>query len=136
VITTVSVERIQLATPRRRSLLGEDDMKPCNDCPFKKSTPLRGSPDWAQDVFKIVRRVGLKGISHSCHKTDPEADGYVKGQRRECAGITLMMLNEFDNTPGKGGVWKSIPEMILAYLKHWQKAGLLNDSRFEKASIE
>ena len=106
-------------------------MKPCNDCPFYKKSPLVGSPDWLTDVFNgSLRRDGFK---HTCHKTDPNADGYVGGKTRKCVGYLTMRMNEYDNTPGKGGVYRSIRELLAAYLKKWAEDGILEGDLAKKA---
>lgn len=92
-------------------------MRPCADCPFLRSTPLVGSADWLQDVY--IAHVKDPFFNHSCHKTDPNADGYVKGKRRECGGHQQMIMNERDETPGMGGVYNSVRELIETYLTHW-----------------
>lgn len=99
--------------------------KPCNDCPFMKSTPLVGAPDWLEDILFALQF--KKKFEHSCHKTDPKADGYVKGQARQCMGHMTMIVNEIEGTPGKGGVYSSLKELIETYLRHW-----LGDAKFEK----
>lgn len=93
-------------------------MKTCSDCPFVKSSPLVGSHEWLEDIIKIGARDPY--FKHSCHKTDPNADGYVGGKKkRECKGHMKMMFNEMDGTPGKGGVYDNRKHLILTYLKHW-----------------
>lgn len=100
--------------------------KPCSDCPFKKDSPLAGSPDWLEDILNY--RKENRYFEHSCHKTDPNADGYSGGKKKlECAGHLQVMFNLMDGTPGKGGVYKSLDEMIETYLRHW-----LGNEEFEK----
>lgn len=103
-------------------------MKSCNDCPFMKSSPLNGSPDWLKDVMRFHHADPY--FSHSCHKTDPGADGFVPGKKnlkkRECAGHLAMICNDHLKTPGKGGVYDSISQLIETYLRHW-----LGDAEFE-----
>lgn len=97
-------------------------MKPCNDCPFMKSSPLAGAPDWLQDVMMMHAKDEF--FSHTCHKTDPNADGYVGGKKkRECKGHLMMIMNDFDKTPGKDGTYDSIEELIETYLRHWLPNG-------------
>ncbi len=94
-------------------------MKPCSDCPFMKSSPLQGAPEWLKDVMDI----GLlhPSIRHSCHKTDPVADGFNGRAKktRECSGHIRMMMNEMDKTPGRDGVYKSLQELAETYLRKW-----------------
>lgn len=95
-------------------------MKACKDCPFKRSSPLNGSPEWLKDVLELNAKDPF--FHHTCHKTDPKADGYVGGEKvMECGGHVQMMMNEIDGTHGKGGVYFSIKDMGREYLKHWQK---------------
>lgn len=102
-------------------------MKPCTDCPFKVSSSLEGSPEWLKDIVKIRKLGGEEYGSHSCHQTDPNADGY-KGskKKRECMGYLTMIMNKYDETPGKGGVYDSLDSLIERYLRHW-----LGDKEFE-----
>lgn len=105
-------------------------MKPCNDCPFLKSSPLQGAPDWLEDVMKHHHADPY--FTHSCHKTDPRADGFVGGKKsRECAGHLMMIINDNDGTPGKGGVYRSIEELIERYLVKW-----LGRKKFEKMKLK
>ncbi len=103
---------------------------PCNECPFLKSTPLVGAPDWLKDVFAAVKEDPF--FVHSCHQTDPRADGF-KGikKNRECAGNIFMMINEIDKTPGRNGVYSSYIELIETYLVHWLGEEKLNKLRAE-----
>ncbi|MGE0525866.1 MAG: hypothetical protein AB7G93_09650 [Bdellovibrionales bacterium] len=105
-------------------------MKPCNECPFVKASPLDGSPDWLRDVFEFSRKDEY--FYHTCHKTDPNADGFVGGKKkRECAGHLQMMFNEMEGTPGEGGVYESIDALIYTYLQHW-----LGDEELNKIKRE
>lgn len=68
-------------------------IKPCATCPFRKDTANYGRIDYLQDVF-----VGVfirKSIRHTCHKTDPKADGYVNHtptKRSVCWGFVSTDL--------------------------------------------
>ncbi len=94
-------------------------MKSCNDCPFMKSSPLAGSPEWLNDV--LLHAKNNPTFTHTCHKTDPKADGYNGSKEvRECRGHVRMLMNGFDRTPGQGGVWESYLEMAIAYAKKWK----------------
>lgn len=115
--------------------------KPCDSCPFRSDIPLVGAPDWAHDVLTGIRRGNL---AHSCHKTDPKADGF-KGTKKtyHCMGFLGLMKN-MDQTPGSDavmamvrgqldwdaiptdGVWKSMDEMMFAYLRKYRDEGLLS----------
>lgn len=98
-------------------------MNPCGDCPFKTDSPLAGAPDWLLDVLKFKRE--NKYLYHSCHKTDKKADGYVRGEKKECVGHLLMILNDEDGTPGKEGVYKSVDHMTARYLLRWHEEKIL-----------
>lgn len=66
-------------------------MKPCNTCPFRKNSPNHGSAEWLIDVMKGLM---AKNLEHSCHKTDPNADGYVghqAGKDSICIGAVAMI---------------------------------------------
>ena len=117
-----------------------DMKKACDSCPFRSDIPLIGAPDWAHDVLKGIRRGNL---AHSCHKTDPKADGF-KGTKKtqHCMGFLGLMKNmgevsgsdaiaamvrgdlDWDKIPTEG-IWKSMDEMMLAYLKKYRDEGLL-----------
>ena len=99
--------------------------KPCKECPFVKATSLAGAPDWLEDVMKL----GMTGkdFTHSCHITDPDADGFRGGKKRECTGHVHMIMNEHDKTPGRGGVYNSYRELTETYLRHW-----LGNAKYEK----
>lgn len=72
--------------------LAFDMKKACDTCPFRKDVPLDGSPEWLMDVIKGLKR---KNLQHTCHKSDPEADGYVGGPRKQhCVGFLGLMKNE------------------------------------------
>lgn len=65
--------------------------EPCNTCPFRRHTENTGVIDWAYDVYRMIR---MSKFSHTCHKTDPNADGYVRGEAQQCAGIGLVNAND------------------------------------------
>lgn len=91
---------------------------PCNECPFMKSTPLTGSTEWVADILKMEKENLY--FSHSCHKTDPKADGFLgTKERRECAGHIRILMNDIDKTQGLGGVYESRKHLVYAYLEHW-----------------
>jgi len=103
--------------------------KPCSDCPFVVSTPLSGSVEWLEDVFKATMPEG--SMMHSCHKTDPRADGYVRGKARMCSGYIQMLENELNNTPGLHGVYNSPKHLIETYLR-----SVLGNQEFERIRKE
>lgn len=115
--------------------------KPCDSCPFRSDIPLDGAPDWALDVLRGIRRGNL---AHSCHKTDPKADGYRgTSKTQHCMGFLGLMKNigqisgseamlamvrgelDWDKIPTEG-IWKSVDEMLLAYLCKYRDEGLLS----------
>lgn len=72
-------------------------LRPCNSCPFRKDTKNFGRSDWLIDVMQALRAGGL---THSCHKTDPNADGYVGhkvGKESICMGAVAMLKAETNN---------------------------------------
>lgn len=71
--------------------------KPCSTCPFREGTTNYGAIDWLQDVM-----IGIKSgqMTHTCHKTDPAADGYVRGdQVQHCSGYLGMLKKSFGDLP-------------------------------------
>lgn len=105
-------------------------MKPCSDCPFKISSPLGGSPDWLKDVMSLS--IIDKYFRHTCHKTDPKADGYSGAKKvTECAGHVQMLVNDIEGNPGAGGVYISKMDMAEKYLRHW-----VGDKKFEEIKNE
>lgn len=102
---------------------------PCNDCPFVKDNPKLGSPDWLGDVIRGHRR---PGFSHTCHKTDPNADGFTGAKKTlPCRGFSRIKSNDLLKTPGAGGVYKSVDEMIEAYLVQWLGRDLFDKMKAE-----
>ena len=94
-------------------------MKTCKDCPFVRAHPLAGSPDWLKDVLTLHSKDEF--FRHTCHKTDPKADGFTGAKKvAECKGHLQIIFNSIDGTPGKGGVYNSIREMGLKYMEHWE----------------
>lgn len=104
--------------------------QPCGDCPFMKKTPLIGAPDWLEDVIKYHKTNPF--FQHSCHKTDPKAHGFNGAKKKvDCAGHVGIMMNDIDGTPGKGGVYKSLEQLIERYLRHW-----LGNEKYESIKAE
>lgn len=118
-----------------------DMKKPCDSCPFRSDIPLIGAPDWAMDVLQGIRSGNL---AHSCHKTDPKADGFKNTKKTQhCMGFLGLMKNmgefggsdtivamvrgdlNWDAVPTEG-LWKSTEEMMLAYLCKYRDEGLLS----------
>jgi len=119
-----------------------DMKKPCDSCPFLKTVPLDGAPDWALDV---ARGFWAKSITHSCHKSDPNADGFVGVKRTQhCIGILGVMKNtgniysqdavralvtgelDWDKVPTES-CWDSPKQMMAAYLNKYKAEGLLDE---------
>lgn len=72
--------------------IGFDLKKACQDCPFKKATPIHSGV--AQDLPALAGHIEMGSFMHSCHKTDPDSDGYnadYKGQIQHCAGAIVML---------------------------------------------
>ena len=70
--------------------------RPCNSCPFLKETSNYGHIDWIEDVIAGIKN---KSLTHTCHKTDPKADGYIghkEGKESVCIGFTAM-IKAFNN---------------------------------------
>lgn len=68
-------------------------IKPCSTCPFRKDTTNYGRLDYLQDLFFGVFIKGA--INHTCHKTDPNADGYINHSVRKksvCWGFVSVCL--------------------------------------------
>lgn len=75
-------------------MLHFDLKKPCDTCPFVKTNKTVGRADWFEDVLGGYMRESLE---HTCHKTDPLADFYVGGDRKQhCVGILGMMKKQND----------------------------------------
>jgi hypothetical protein len=67
---------------------------PCNDCPFKKSSPLHEGVMRSLPEYDGYMKSG--SFAHTCHKTDSRSDGYVDnygGQIQHCAGALIMFKN-------------------------------------------
>jgi hypothetical protein len=67
---------------------------PCNDCPFKKSSPLHEGVMRSLPEYDGYMKSG--SFAHTCHKTDNRSDGYVDnygGQIQHCAGALIMFKN-------------------------------------------
>lgn len=71
----------------------ERDIQPvaCKTCPFRKKAKIIGSREYLIDVFGLLYHGSLK---HSCHRTDPKADGYVGGETKQCLGILKVADND------------------------------------------
>lgn len=97
-------------------------MKTCDDCPFVVGSKNTGSPDWLKDVFGLYLR---KSTSHSCHKTDPIADGYIRGKRKDCNGIKMIEINEKTKTHIHKNVYKNFLDFFETYIQKYKFEGLI-----------
>src|SRR5262249_11379171 len=115
--------------------------KPCETCPFRSDIPLDGAPAWVNDILKGA---GKGTLQHSCHRSDPKADGYKGAKKTQhCIGYLGFLKNirgapsaevfmaalrgELDwNAVPTEGIWKSMDEMMLAYLCKYRDEGLLS----------
>ena len=69
-------------------------MKPCRTCPFLENSENYGNSDWFIDVCEQLEK---EQLTHSCHRTDPRADGYVNhkdGKDSICWGAVGMLKAE------------------------------------------
>lgn len=98
-------------------------MKPCNTCPFLKNSTNFGCREWLIDVAKLV--LMKKTDSHTCHKTDPNADGYVKGNgKKMCDGIKMIAVNENLNVH----IHKEVPKNFYSFFKEYaQKMKIIGE---------
>lgn len=71
-----------------------DLTKPCDDCPFRRSTPYHQGvghclPEYVESIF-------AGRFAHTCHKTDARADSEqgkrYRGRVKHCAGALIMLL--------------------------------------------
>ncbi len=73
----------------------------CDDCPFKKSTPLHTGVMRSLPEYDGYLKQGQ--FAHTCHKTDNRADGYVEqygGEIQHCAGA-LIMFKKMEESAGE-----------------------------------
>lgn len=72
--------------------LGWDLKGPCNDCPFRKNAPEHEGV--AAAIPGYIESIREHRFSHTCHKTDNEADGPKnhKGKIQHCAGALHFMV--------------------------------------------
>lgn len=82
------------------SQLNYDMKEPCNDCPFRKSTPWDMKGVGIDKLNFMVDTIvyGQEG-AHTCHKTDPRADYEpakdYKGGLQHCVGFLRMCEKGF-----------------------------------------
>lgn len=110
--------------------------KQCADCPFHKRSPLNGSADWFVDVMRGWKNDNL---DHTCHVTDPKADGYKGGTKKQCIGflglqkiedhvvsqeaLSAMATGELEwCAVSTDGIYR-FEEMVLAYAKKYKLFG-------------
>ena len=132
------------------SALAWDLKKPCTTCPFMKSTPLEGSPDWLTDV---VFGWTIGHLEHSCHQTDPKADLYKGAKKKQaCQGFLKIQKNEnrcvsrsVNQALASGQIdWKevsgdgaygSMRELAGAYVRHYQSLGIVSKEQARKVGM-
>ena len=71
--------------------------KICKECPFTKGAPMHAGIVKALPEYHS--RIERSVFSHSCHRTDPNADGYdfnYKGMIQHCAGATILCFKDKD----------------------------------------
>lgn len=88
-------------------------MNPCKTCPFLKDSKNYGSVDWLEDVFHLLQR---ENTSHTCHSTDPIADGYIGGNKRMCDGIKMLKINQDSNLHLHKKAFRNYKEFFNAQL--------------------
>lgn len=71
-----------------------DLTKPCNDCPFRRSTPWHEGV--AANAVKCAESIQGHKFAHTCHKTDARADSDQgkawQGRPKHCAGSLIMLI--------------------------------------------
>lgn len=79
----------------KSSDVGYDLVAPCNDCPFRKSTPF--DEGVASDLTEFIPIMERGEFVFSCHKTDHRAvrpgerdARQVQGKVQHCVGTILM----------------------------------------------
>src|SRR5262245_42241140 len=82
-----------MTTSRRAdaSTLRYDLKRPCSDCPFRVDTPHHEGI--ATGLTELYGCMEMGTAAHSCHKTDPAADGFspsYQGPIQHCAGFMIM----------------------------------------------
>jgi hypothetical protein len=76
-----------------------DLKRPCQDCPFRRSTPPHEGT--AAAAFDTILSLEDHRFAHSCHKTDPRSDSpggrRLTGRPKHCRGALIMIVKS-----GKG----------------------------------
>lgn len=112
--------------------IGFDLKGPCSDCPFGKNAPFHSGI--IADLEKLLYGLAKGDIIHTCHKTDPRADGFIATSKnvQHCGGLLQMMARDAslcgsaqlhalatEQWDGKvhepRRVFKSIRELIIHY---------------------
>lgn len=101
--------------------------KPCSDCPFVIKNELKGAPDWLADVF--YGHTLNASFRHTCHKTDPDADGYVRGEAKSCVGFSLFTMNAASKRHIFKEAYPNLETLMMSYLKNWIDTGLIKDKK-------
>jgi len=75
--------------------LGFDLKTPCNDCPFRSDAKFHSGI--VKDLPRLAENIKEGNVIHSCHKTDPRADGFTSlnnGKIQHCAGMMIMEMKD------------------------------------------
>lgn len=97
-------------------------MKTCNDCPFMIETKSIGNVDWLKDVLHLAIH---NSNNHTCHKTDPNADGYIGGEKRICNGIKMLNANDQSGVHVYKPVYRGWKEFFDSYLLKFKIEGFI-----------
>jgi hypothetical protein len=97
-------------------------VKPCSTCPFVIGSTNHGSPDWLKDVLGLA--IHNKG-KHTCHRSDPKADGYIKGQPIDCSGFEMLKVNNDVGVYVNKNVFRNFREFFISYLERYKIEGLI-----------
>ena len=90
-----SEEEFDLDTLTNINNLGFDLKEPCLDCPFRTDSPFHSGI--AKELPRLTESIDEGNLVHSCHKTDPRADGFTKldkGKIQHCAGMMIMEIKD------------------------------------------
>ncbi len=86
--------REQFGSDRKYEDLDWDLKTPCDDCPFRKSSPFHEGIA-ANAPANTVSILG-HNFCHTCHKTDPRADCETskryRGRLKHCVGSLIVLL--------------------------------------------
>jgi len=92
--------------------LRHDIRTPCNDCPFRKSSPFHAGV--ARTLPTLLEAIDDGKAAHTCHKTDPRpsCDGPRPqgGTVQHCAGMTLMLIRTGDGADLQRSIIRAIDD--------------------------